>query len=1409
MEHARKVGGGANHVIGINANTRASVKATKVHGGNGTIVRPRMGWNGTTTIHVPWKKEGNLGMNRRMKWNVECTPSVSSAAAVSDAERQSPHLDPHEDALTNYVRNKGGKRVIRRILIANNGMAAAKAILSMRKWAFLELGNEKALQFVAMATPEDLAANAEYIRQADEFVEVPGGSNANNYANVQLIVDLALKEKVDAVWPGWGHASENPKLPEGLKKLGIQFIGPTAPVMSVLGDKIAANILAQTANVPSIPWSGDGLKADLTPEGTIPEEIFQKAMVNTVEEALEAATRIGYPVMLKASEGGGGKGIRKSTNEQELRSNFEQVKNEVPGSPMFMMQLCSQARHLEVQIVGDEYGCAVALNGRDCTTQRRFQKIFEEGPPVVAPREVFRQMERAAQRLTQNIGYIGAGTVEYLYNASTGNYFFLELNPRLQVEHPVTEGLTGVNLPATQLQVAMGIPLSRMPEIRKLYGKAIDGTDEISFMEEEYALPEKHVIAARITAENPDEGFKPTSGTIDRVNFQSSPNVWGYFSVGANGGIHEYADSQFGHLFASGTTREEARKALMLALKDLEVRGEIRTAVEYLNQLLETKEFRQNTIDTAWLDGLIAAKGLAVGQDPQLVVAAAALFRSHAYWKEVEASFEQALQRGQISVSSLKTHFEMEIVYQDTKYLFTVTRSGPDAFRLELGANVLDAKVREQSDGTLLTIFGGSSHRISGMEEPLGLRMVLDGTTCLVPIQFDPSECRTDVTGKVVRYLQEEGSMVEKGKPYAEVEAMKMVMPLIAPETGKISYRKPPGSIIDAGELLAELELANPNKAKKILPFTGKFYPGGENADELKLSSSWDTLSAFKRSLEDVNLILDGYSWDGESAVQRLLATLCDPALFPLAAKDACAAAGNKVPGWIVSRLEKLSASSGEDLLLLSKEVAALNLPALEPIRVLCENYSQGLWGNAVNILTDIFEKYLSVEEQFAGKSFDAAVKALVKANKENLSAVTSAVVAHLHIKDRNNLMLSILRQLPTLPQRCAGGMQSYGPIGWADDHAKLSSGMVSALERLAKLRGKEYGEVALKASNTLLEKRLPPIDVRLSELRDLLVGKKALKRKWGSAPKGDLQALVESPTLAVDLLPSLFEDSDVVVHRAALEVYVKRVYRAHNMLALNTTEQDGDCPMLVKWSFRFRDTPVDISPVRYGMLAVLKDMRDLREHMPKVLEAYRESLQVHCPSDVDLATWVDPVNVLHIAMNSEDNNTDIASQVFELLQPYKSELVKLGVKFVNTLAYKKLQLPRYNTFTMARDYQEDPLYRGSRPTVAHLLELSRLKNYDLERVATVNRDLHIYVGQGKLEDDGGRRNLRPSHLLLRRISHSRDIAKGGLERILTKAIDALQLAMLDPRAQQTSSTRLYLNVLPELKDKDFEARCV
>ncbi|ONM18402.1 acetyl-CoA carboxylase2 [Zea mays] len=314
----------------------------------------------------------------------------------------------------------GGKTPIHSILVANNGMAAAKFMRSVRTWANDTFGSEKAIQLIAMATPEDMRINAEHIRIADQFVEVPGGTNNNNYANVQLIVEMAQKLGVSAVWPGWGHASENPELPDVLTAKGIVFLGPPASSMNALGDKVGSALIAQAAGVPTLAWSGSHVEVPLECcLDAIPEEMYRKACVTTTEEAVASCQVVGYPAMIKASWGGGGKGIRKVHNDDEVRALFKQVQGEVPGSPIFVMRLASQSRHLEVQLLCDQYGNVAALHSRDCSVQRRHQKIIEEGPVTVAPRETVKALEQAARRLAKAVGYVGAATVEYLYSMET------------------------------------------------------------------------------------------------------------------------------------------------------------------------------------------------------------------------------------------------------------------------------------------------------------------------------------------------------------------------------------------------------------------------------------------------------------------------------------------------------------------------------------------------------------------------------------------------------------------------------------------------------------------------------------------------------------------------------------------------------------------------------------------------------------------------------------------------------------------------------------------------------------------------------------------------------------------------------------------------------------------------------
>ncbi|XP_015754053.1 PREDICTED: acetyl-CoA carboxylase 1-like [Acropora digitifera] len=417
-----------------------------------------------------------------------------------------------------FVKRFAGKRVIEKVLIANNGIAAVKCMRSIRRWAYELFGNERAIRFVAMVTPEDLKANAEYIKIADQYVPVPGGTNNHNYANVELILDIA-------------------------KRIPVQC---------------CALMVSLLTGLKLDPTSNDYVEGKVV---AVSHDLYLKGCIQDVSEGIKIARDIGYPVMIKASEGGGGKGIRKASNDDEFTNFLRQVQAEVPGSPVFVMKLAKNARHLEVQLLADEYGNAISIFGRDCSVQRRHQKIIEEAPAAIADPDVFKKMEEDAVKLGQLVGYISAGTVEYLYHPESHTFHFLELNPRLQVEHPCTEMVSDINLPAAQLQIAMGIPLYNIKDIRTMYGVDPFGKEPIDFDNPQNSpKPKGHVIATRITSENPDEGFKPSSGTIKELTFRSMKNVWGYFSVGADGGLHEFADSQFGHCFAWGEDRDAARR---------------------------------------------------------------------------------------------------------------------------------------------------------------------------------------------------------------------------------------------------------------------------------------------------------------------------------------------------------------------------------------------------------------------------------------------------------------------------------------------------------------------------------------------------------------------------------------------------------------------------------------------------------------------------------------------------------------------------------------------------------------------------------------------------------------------------------------------------------------------------------
>ncbi|CAH8657551.1 unnamed protein product [Schistosoma rodhaini] len=784
-----------------------------------------------------------------------------------------------------FVRKSGGVRIIEKILIANNGIAAVKCMRSLRKWSYATFGSSDVLRFVCMATPEDIQANAEYIKMANKMVLVPGGSNVNNYANVELILQTAVTNEVDAVWAGWGHASENPQLPDVLSKHNIAFLGPSHQAMWTLGDKVASTILAQSAHVPTLPWSGSDLTISLDrsvnghysnnePETVdnltlnivkstdlpqrsssvysrlISEDLYRSGCVTDVSSCLKCAEKIGYPVMIKASAGGGGKGIRKALTSADIERFFPQVQAEVPGSPIFVMKCATSVRHLEVQILCDIYGQAISMFGRDCSVQRRHQKIIEEAPIIVAPKEIIEQMEQAAVRLSKLVSYVSAGTVEYLYDPDSNQFYFLELNPRLQVEHPCTEVVAEVNLPACQLQIAMGIPLHRIKDIRELYLASPWSDSIIDFNDPSINRrpPSCYVIAARITSEDPDEGFKPRPGGVRELNFRSNQSVWGYFSVSSAGGIHEFADSQFGHIFSAGENREHARENMVLALKELSIRGDFRTTVEYLIKVMECEVFMNHKIDTEWLDARIAQNDQVEKPDILLGVICTALHIADNCLKQLFLNYELHLERGQFLPSKTLTNsVDVTLVSDSTKYIVKVLRTGPSNFSLICCDTVLDLEVHRVPGDGLLVCHEAASYMTYCHEESQGYRTVINNRTMMLCKETDPTVLRSHSAGKLLQYCVTEGSHVCANEVYALIEVMKMIFELRVPTSGIITLKRIPGAILEPGTELARIELDESNQLKPLQIFSGPFTLPTEYSSDISQSSS--SSSSYSRKL--------------------------------------------------------------------------------------------------------------------------------------------------------------------------------------------------------------------------------------------------------------------------------------------------------------------------------------------------------------------------------------------------------------------------------------------------------------------------------------------------------------------------------------------------------------------------------
>ena len=445
--------------------------------------------------------------------------------------------------------------MFKRILIANRGEIAVRIIRACR-----EMGVESVAVF------SDVDRRALHVRKADYAYHIGPATAGESYLNIDKILDVARRSGAEAIHPGYGFLSENAKFARACKDAGVKFIGPTAESMEMMGSKTRARQNMKRAGVPFVPGSERGLEFD---------------------GIQRMAEQIGYPVMLKAAAGGGGKGMRMVASPDELRSAYDAARSEAQRSfgdnEVYIEKFIVNPRHIEMQVFGDEHGNVVYLGERECSIQRRHQKVLEESPSPIVDPDMRRRMGEVAVRVAKAANYQNAGTVEFLVDQEK-NFYFLEMNTRLQVEHPVTEFVTGFDLVHLQLRVASGEPLPFAQD-----GVEIRG----------------HAIECRIYAEDPDNNFFPSPGQITRLISPSGPGIRRDSGMYEGWTVPIDYDPLLAKLVGYGETRDDAINRLQRALYEYFVGG-IKTNMSLFRRILLDPDFRAGKLDTGFLDRLLS-----------------------------------------------------------------------------------------------------------------------------------------------------------------------------------------------------------------------------------------------------------------------------------------------------------------------------------------------------------------------------------------------------------------------------------------------------------------------------------------------------------------------------------------------------------------------------------------------------------------------------------------------------------------------------------------------------------------------------------------------------------------------------------------------------------------------------------
>ena len=655
--------------------------------------------------------------------------------------------------------------MFRRIAVVNRGEPAIRLIRAVR-----ELNEEHGYGIRVIALHTEAERRAMFVRAADEAVVLRSTGAGSPYLDHAELGRALQTCRADAAWVGWGFVAEDPAFAELCASLAIVFIGPPAAAMRCLGDKIEAKLLAEQTGVPVAPWSG--------------------GPVEDIQDARRHAATIGYPLIVKARSGGGGRGIRIVRAEAELEDAIERTQAEAlrtfADPVVFMERLVEGGRHIEVQVIADQHGAVWAPGVRDCSVQRRNQKLIEESSSPVLTAEQDAGLRVAAVALVRAAGYVGAGTVEFLYQPTEQLFTFLEVNTRLQVEHPVTEATTGLDIVKLQLHVA-------------------DGGHLVGDPPREFG----HAVEARLNAEDAEQDFAPAPGAVELLHLPSGPGVRVDTGIAVGDVIPPDYDSMVAKIIAWGHDRPEALARLRCALRETTVvlRGGT-TTKSFLLELLNRPEVVAGTADTGWLDRVGVDAGVRDTEPARHADVAFVQVAIDVYDAEeaTERAAFLASARGGRPRASHEVGRTIELGYRGQVYRLAVAKVSVDRYRVELDGVAVDVDVDRLSELESRLTVGGERFHIVAVRGPTSHLVEVDGTSHRI-VRDEAGVVRAPAPAVVVAVRVAVGQDVEVGQTVAVLESMKMETPVRAPYAGRIrEVLVAVNSQVDAGAALLRLD---------------------------------------------------------------------------------------------------------------------------------------------------------------------------------------------------------------------------------------------------------------------------------------------------------------------------------------------------------------------------------------------------------------------------------------------------------------------------------------------------------------------------------------------------------------------------------------------------------------------------